>query len=167
MKSTNDIHEELLKEEVETLEGKYLTFQIGKENYGIEIRYITEIIGIRNITPLPNVPDYIKGVMNLRGQVIPIIDVRLRFKFEDRKYDEHTCIVVVNMENTVVGLVVDRVAEVIDIAGIDIEPPPKVKKNRSSRFMKGLGMIGTTVRILLDVKKLLYDEEPEPIAEAV
>jgi len=167
MKATKDIQEELLEEEEDTQEGKFLTFQIGKEEYGIEIKHVTEIIGIQNITDLPDMPDYVKGVINLRGKVIPVIDVRLRFSIKEREHDERTCIIVVNMDNTSVGLIVDQVSEVVDIADKEIEPPPRVQKNAGKRFIQGLGKIGSAVKILLDVQKLLFEEELEKIAQAV
>jgi purine-binding chemotaxis protein CheW len=167
MQSAKDIQDELLEEEEDTQEGKFLTFRIEKEEYGIEIRHVTEIIGIQNITDLPDMPDYVKGVINLRGKVIPIIDVRLRFSITEREHDERTCIIVVNIDDTAVGLIVDQVSEVIDIAETNIEPPPRVQNSNGSRFIQGLGKIGTAVKILLDVQKLLYEEELEQISEAV
>lgn len=111
-------------------------------------------------------PDFVKGVINLRGKVIPVIDVRLRFGMAERAYDERTCIVVVNIAGTAVGLIVDSVSEVINIPAGDIEPPPRVKKGESSRFIKGLGKVGEKVKILLAVERLIYVENLEPIKEA-
>jgi len=157
----------LLEEQQEdTQEGKFLTFSLGEEEYGIEIRHVTEIIGIQNITDLPDMPDFVKGVINLRGKVIPVIDVRLRFGMAERAYDERTCIVVVNIAGTAVGLIVDSVSEVINIPAGDIELPPRVKKGESSRFIKGLGKVGEKVKILLAVERLIYVENLEPIKEA-
>src|SRR3990172_5823963 len=97
----------------DTQEGKYLTFTMGKEEYGIEIHNVTEIIGIQSITDLPDTPDFVKGVINLRGKVIPVLDVRLRFKMEEKAYNDRTCIIVVNIRNMSVGLIVDTVSEVL------------------------------------------------------
>lgn len=161
----NDV---LLEEQQEdTQEGKFLTFSLGEEEYGIEIRHVTEIIGIQNVTDLPDMPDYVKGVINLRGKVIPVIDVRLRFLMKERAYDERTCIVVVNINGMAVGMIVDSVSEVIDIPGGDIEPPPKVKKGEASRYIQGLGKVGEDVKILLEIEKLLFNEEMEQIREQV
>jgi len=167
MQTVKNIEEELLEEQEDTQKGKFLTFNIENEEYGIEIKHVTEIIGIQNITDLPDMPDYVKGVINLRGKVIPVIDVRLRFGIEERDHDERTCIIVVNIDNTAVGLIVDQVSEVIDIAENDIEPPPRVQKSTGSRFIQGLGKIDAAVKILLDVQKLLYEEELEQIVDVV
>ena len=156
-----------LEEQEDTQEGKYLTFQIGKEEYGIEIRYVTEIIGIQKITDLPDTPDYVKGVINLRGKVIPVLDVRLRFGLVERDYDERTCIIVVNINGTSVGLIVDSVSEVLDIPSNDVELPPKVNKGGGSRYIQGLGKVGESVKILLNIHRLLFDEELEQIIEAI
>ncbi|BCA79155.1 chemotaxis protein CheW [Desulfuromonas sp. AOP6] len=145
--------------EEDTMENKFLTFHLGKEDYGIEIRYVTEIIGVQKITDVPDMPDYIKGVINLRGKVIPVMDVRARFKLPARAYDDRTCIIVVQYNETAVGLVVDEVSEVANIASDQIEPPPRTNRGKSSRFFKGMGKMEEDVKILLDVERLLYDEE--------
>ena len=145
--------------EEDTMENKFLTFHLGPEDYGIEIRYVTEIIGVQKITDVPDMPDYIKGVINLRGKVIPVMDVRARFKLPARAYDERTCIIVVQVNGTAVGLVVDEVSEVANIARDQIEPPPRTGRGKSSRFFSGMGKMGDEVKILLDVERLLYDEE--------
>ncbi|WP_334110094.1 chemotaxis protein CheW [Thermodesulfitimonas autotrophica] len=152
---------ELLEDEDEnedTQEDKFLTFVLADEEYGIEIRYVTEIIGMQKITEVPDVPSYIRGVINLRGKVIPVMDVRLRFGLPERPYDERTCVVVINVAEQAVGLIVDRVSEVLDIPKSEIEPPPQVKKGSGSRFIEGLGKVGDTVKILLNAEKLLFDE---------
>jgi purine-binding chemotaxis protein CheW len=159
---------ELLEQEEATgLEGseKYLTFALGNEEFGINIRDVTEIIGIQKITVMPDVADYIKGVINLRGKVIPVIDMRLRFGLSERDYDERTCIVVVNLDSTSVGLIVDTVSEVLDIEEKNIDPPPRVASGGTSReFIEGLGRVEEEVKILLDIKRVLFDRA---ISEAV
>ena len=140
---------------------KYLTFHLAGEDYGIEIAFVSEIIGIQRVTEVPEMPEFIKGVINLRGKVIPVMDVRLRFHLEERDYDERTCIVVVYINNTTVGLVVDEVSEVTDIPESDVEPPPQTGKGKSSRYLKGMGKKDEAVKILLDIEKLLHDEELE------
>ncbi len=155
---------ELLEEEAEdTLEGKFLTFALGGEEYGIEIRNVTEIIGIQNVTDLPDVPNYMKGVINLRGKVIPVIDVRLRFNFEEREYDERTCIIVVNINEIAVGLVVDSVSEVLDIPAGNIEPPGKIAQGIGSEYIQGFGKVDNQVKILLNTKQLLYTGDLETL----
>ena len=154
-------------EQEDTQEGKYLTFRIGREEYGIEIRYVTEIIGIQKITDLPDTPEFVKGVINLRGKVIPVIDVRIRFELSEREYDERTCIIVVNINSTSVGLIVDSVSEVLDIAADDIENPPKVNKGGGSRYIQGLGKVGESVKIILNIHRLLFEEEMDQIMDSL
>jgi len=147
----------------DTQEGKYLTFHMGDEDYGIQIRFVTEIIGIQRITEVPDMPCFIKGVINLRGKVIPVMDVRARFNLPDRQYDERTCIIVVQLNTTSVGLVVDKVNEVADIPPENIEPPPRSTAGGSSEYIEGMGKMGDRVKILLNVGKLLYDSDLEQI----
>ncbi|OQY25764.1 MAG: chemotaxis protein CheW [Desulfobacteraceae bacterium 4572_35.2] len=147
----------------DTQEGKYLTFHMGDEDYGIEIRFVTEIIGIQRITEVPDMPCFIKGVINLRGKVIPVMDVRARFNLPPRDYDERTCIIVVQLNTTSVGLVVDKVNEVADIPPQDIEPPPRTNAGNSTEYIEGMGKMGDRVKILLNVGKLLYDSDLEQI----
>jgi purine-binding chemotaxis protein CheW len=147
----------------DTLEDKYLTFRVGEEEYGIEIRYVTEIIGIQSITELPDMPEYVKGVINLRGKVIPVLDVRLRFGLAEREYDERTSIIVVNIKEMAVGLIVDTVSEVMDIPKSDVEPPPRVSKGAGNRYIQGMGKVDKSVKILLDIQKLLFEGELEDL----
>lgn len=153
------------EEDEDAQEDKYLTFILDREEYGIEIRHVTEIIGIQNITDVPDMPPYVKGVINLRGKVIPVMDVRLRFGLEERAYDDRTCIVVINIGEQAVGLIVDRVSEVLDIPKDNIEPPPRVRKGTGSRFIQGMGKVGDKVSILLNAEKVLYGEEVESMLE--
>ncbi len=154
-----------LFDDEDTQKDKYLTFRIANEDYGIAIANVTEIIGIQSITEIPEMPDYIKGVINLRGKVIPVMDVRKRFKLPEREYDERTCIIVVEIDGTSVGLVVDTVNEVADIPEDQVEPPPK-SKHKGGSYIQGIGKIGKEVKILLDINKILYEEELETISEA-
>ncbi|WP_319475350.1 chemotaxis protein CheW [Marispirochaeta aestuarii] len=141
-------------------ENKYLLFNIGKEIYGINIMAVTDIIELQKITEVPDMPDYIKGVINLRGKVIPVMDLRLRFGMESRAYDDRTCIIIVHVENTSIGFIVDTVSEVKDIRESDIDPPPSFKKHAArDRYISGLGKVDEEVRILLDVKKILEQDE--------
>jgi purine-binding chemotaxis protein CheW len=145
--------------EEDTQKDKYLTFHLAGEDYGIEIQYVIEIIGIQNITDVPDMPAFIRGVINLRGKVIPIMDVRARFGIEDRSYDDRTCIIVVNIDGTEVGLVVDEVSEVADIPENNVAPAPKTSKNSEDSYIQGMGKINNEVKILLDVHKLLFSGE--------
>ncbi|AJF08030.1 chemotaxis protein CheW [Geoalkalibacter subterraneus] len=142
----------------DTQKDKYLTFHLANEDYGIEIRYVTEIIGIQKITEVPDMPEFVKGVINLRGKVIPVMDVRTRFMLPPLEYNDRTCIIVVNVNGTAVGLVVDEVSEVADIPESNIEPPPRSTRAAASHYIQGMGKIGEDVKILLDVTCLLYDE---------
>ncbi|MEN0067150.1 MAG: chemotaxis protein CheW [Myxococcota bacterium] len=138
---------------------KYLTFVLGSETYGLDIQYVREIIGILPITPLPDVPTWIKGVINLRGKVIPIMDVRARFMLEELPYGGRTCIIVVMVQEWWVGLVVDTVSEVLDIPTGQIEPPPRVANRSTDHFIQGLGKVDDRVRLLLDADRLVGSED--------
>jgi purine-binding chemotaxis protein CheW len=151
-------------QEEDTQKGKYLTFSLEKEFYGIEIMYVTEIIGIQVITEVPELPDYIKGIINLRGKIIPVMDVRLRFKKSPRAYNDRTCIIVVEMQEISIGLIVDSVSEVLSIAEGDIVPPPELHKG-NNRYIKGIGKVGNDVKLLLDCDKLLNEDEMEQITQ--
>ncbi len=149
-------------ENEDTLKGKYLVFTMGSELYGMEIRYITEIIGVQPITEVPGMPEYVKGVTNLRGKIIPVMDARLRFKKEAREYDGRTCIIVLDTNDISIGLIVDSVAEVITLQDEDIAPPPEINKG-GHKYIKGIGKSGGGVKLLLDCQKLLTDDEFEEI----
>lgn len=141
----------------DSMQGMYLTFNLANEGYGLEIRHVIEIIGIQNITNVPDMPDHVIGVINLRGKVIPIIDVRLRFGLPSRDFDERTCIIVVNMGDSSVGLVVDKVSEVVSISDENIEPPPVTGIGRG-QCISGMGKLDRQVKILLDIEVLVKDE---------
>ncbi len=146
-------------ENEDTQEGKYLSFRIGGEVYGIEIRHVTEIVGIQKITEVPDMPQYMKGVINLRGNVIPVVDVRLRFHMQPRDYDDRTCVIVVNINDASIGLVVDAVKEVISILPDQISPAPSVSKGEVTRYIKGIGRFDGEVIILLAIDELLYNNQ--------
>ena len=140
-------------------EGKYLTFALGNEEYGLEILKVREIIGYMDITAVPQMPPYIKGVINLRGQVIPVVDLRAKFSMASAEVTEETCIIVVEIAqqgrkfNT--GIVVDHVSEVLDIAGENIEDAPQFGSDVNTDFILGMGKVGDRVKILLDIDKVL------------
>lgn len=161
------VAEESVREEDEdTQKDKYLTFHLGNEDYGIDIRHVTEIIGIQRITVIPEMPEHIKGVINLRGKIIPVMDVRTRFRLEPRAYDERTCVIVVNVNDTAVGLVVDTVSEVADIPEANIDTSAGIGRSKSNAFIRGIGKIGEDIKILLDVTTLLYDQDWTAVGEA-
>ncbi len=143
----------------DTQANKYLFFKIGKESYGIGIKHIIEIIELQHISAVPDMPVYVKGVINLRGKVIPIIDLRLRFNLEERQYDDRTCIVVNEIDRVLIGFIVDTVEEVIEIPENQVEPPPKFKSSTGQdRYVSGLGKVGEAVKILLDVEQIVDDQ---------
>jgi purine-binding chemotaxis protein CheW len=141
------------------LTGKYLTFSLGDEEYGVGIMKVREIIGVMEITAVPHTPEYIKGVINLRGRVIPVIDLRLKFKMEEREYTDRTCVIVVEVQghssSTQVGMLVDSVSEVMNIVSDDIEPPPDFGLSSEEGNILGMGKVKGHVKILLDVDKII------------
>ncbi len=151
-------------EEEDTQKGKFLTFSIGSEFYGIEIKYVTEIIGIQAITEVPELPDYVKGIINLRGKIIPVMDVRLRFKKAPQEYNDRTCIVIIEVKDIAIGLIVDSVSEVLSIPDEDIVAPPEINRHMN-RYIKAIGKVGTEVKLILDCHKLLTDEDTEILGE--
>jgi purine-binding chemotaxis protein CheW len=154
-------------EDEDTQANKYMTFRTGKEAYGISIRFIREIIELQKITEVPDMPVYVKGVINLRGKVIPVIDLRLRFGLEARVYDDRTCIIIIELKD-MIGFIVDSVDEVLEIMEKDIEPAPKFKSvSGKERYIMGMGKVGEAVKILLDVEKILYEGEVESISKAL
>ncbi len=151
----------------ETLrEGKYLTFSLGGEEYGIGILKVKEIIGMMPITPVPQTPHFVKGVINLRGKVIPVIDLRLKFGMEAIPYNERTCIIVVETAGSgssylMMGLVVDSVSEVMNIKEEDIEDSPAFGTRLSTEYILGMAKAGDSVKILLDIDRVLTSDEME------
>jgi purine-binding chemotaxis protein CheW len=143
--------------------GKYLTFALGKEEYGLEILKVREIIGWMDITALPRTPAYVKGVVNLRGQVIVVIDLRSKFAMEPAAKTDQTCIIVVEIAHAgrklSTGIIVDRVSEVVEIPGGHIEPAPSFGTAVATDFILGMGKVGETVKILLDIDKVLSASE--------
>lgn len=155
-----DVNEEL---DEDAQKDRYLTFHLGKESYGIEIQYVTEIIVMQEITKVPDLPESIIGVVNLRGNVISVMDMRKRFHLESREIDDRTCIIVVNIENIAIGLLVDTVNEVLNIPEEQVDPSPKTHSGIKSNYIMGMGKIGNKVKILLDIEKILHEEEMEQI----
>lgn len=143
----------------DTQKGRFLTFSLGKERYGIEICHVTEIIGMQTITGIPELPDYIKGIINLRGKIIPVMDFRLLFKKEPMEYNDRSCIVVVEIENTSVGLIVDSISEVLAISEENIVPPPKLSFEANRKYIKAIGTVSNLVILILDCNKLLFNFE--------
>lgn len=149
--------------EEDTQKDKYLTFNIENEFYGIEIKYVIEIIGIQPISEVPQLPVYIKGIINLRGKIIPVMDVRLRFEKEPREYNDRTCIIVIQIRDISVGLIVDGVSEVISIHDSEIVDPPEMSRDKN-RFIRGIGKARSGVKLILDCDKLLNDKETDSLS---
>lgn len=140
-------------------EGKYLTFVLGGEEYGLEILKVREIIGLMDITAVPQTPVFVKGVINLRGKVIPVIDLRLKFGMEEAEPTEETCIIVVDIGASLIGIFVDTVSEVLDVTADQIEPAPSFGSSIETSFILGMGKIKGRVKILLDIDRVLSAEE--------
>jgi purine-binding chemotaxis protein CheW len=151
-------------------EGKYLTFSLSEEEYGIGILKVKEIIGMMVITTMPQVPAYVKGVINLRGKIIPVVDLRLKFGLEEMKYTDRTCIIVMeiksNTGSVLMGIVVDAVSEVLNIKATDIENTPTFGVALKTDFILGMAKAGGRVKILLDIDKVVSDQETAIICEA-
>ena len=138
--------------------GKYLTFKLAGEDYGLEILKVREIIGILDITAVPQMPHFVKGVVNLRGKVIPVIDLRLKFRMDPEEYTDETCIIVVDV-GTMMGIIVDTVQEVLDIEGSQIEQAPPLGASVDTSYILGMGKVRDSVKILLNVDRVLSPDE--------
>lgn len=142
---------------------KFLTFNLDKNVYGIPILKVNEIIGITQITPMPKAPSYMKGVINLRGKLIPALDLRLKFDMPAREYDANTCIIIINSEaeniQRQIGVIVDIVSEVCNIEASDIEPSPEFGECSDNKFISGIGKINEKVVMLIDIEKVIFSQE--------
>lgn len=168
---TEAVQEFAVRKEKAGIEGgKFLSFRLFGEEYGIDVIKVREIIGLTDITPIPQTPAYVKGVINLRGKVIPVIDLRLRFGIPEDKYNEETCIIVVEVNNLLMGVIIDTVLEVLDIKSGEIEPTPSFGTKLNTDYILGMGKVGNKVKLLLDIDHVLTSEEMvliEGIKEAV
>lgn len=162
-KSTESINEN---------DNKFLTFRLGGEEYGVEILSVREIIGVIDITPLPQTPEFVKGVINLRGKIIPVMDLRTRFILQAIDYTEETCIIVVEITSDTdddshqIGIIVDTVSEVLDIPRDQIEPPPAFGNAVSAEYILGMGKLEERVVILLNINKVLTDIDMQALRSA-
>jgi purine-binding chemotaxis protein CheW len=145
------------------LAGKYLTFKLGREEYGVEILKVQEIIRKQEITRVPKTPEYVRGVINLRGKVIPVVELRAKFGMPSQEDTEKTCIIVIQFEAAgkavITGVIIDEVKEVLDIQSGQIEDPPTFGGGDSSEFILGIGKIGDSVKLLLDIERVLNSAE--------
>lgn len=138
---------------------QFVTFVISNENYGVPVLKVQEIIGMTEIVHVPNCPDFMKGVINLRGSVVPVIDMRRRFKMEERQYDMFTVIIIVEVRDMLVGMIVDSVSDVVDIDASDVQKTPQFTVKIDTDFIEGIGQIGRKLVIILDIEKILSVEE--------
>ena len=155
--------------------GKYLTFQLGREAYGIGILKVQEIVGVMAVTRMPKMPDFVRGLVNLRGKVIPVFDLRLKFGLEKKEDTERTCIIVVRLNlgphrdqgdsEVTLGIIVDEVSEVVDVPASQIEPAPAFGSVVDVSFLLGLGKVGSKVVMLLDADRILPREELESVVK--
>ena len=151
--------------------GRYLTFSMAREEYGLEILKVQEIIGMMNVTRVPRTPDFIRGVINLRGKVIPVIDLRRKLQFEGREDTDRTCIIVVQVQQgdtpVTMGIIVDSVSEVLNVSASQIEPSPEFGFNISTEFILGMGKVDKRVIILLDADRILSTGELDEATASV
>lgn len=139
----------------DTLKGQFLTFIIGKELYGIEIKYVTEIVGIQEIIAMPDMPEYIKGIINLRGKIVPLMCVRTRFSAEEKPYDDRTCVIVADFSGKPVGLIVDGVSEVLTLPEENIVDVPQSSMGIDNKYVENIGKLDSGIVLLLNCEKLL------------
>ena len=156
----NDMHK---RQDTELLQ--LVTFSIGDEEFGVDILKVQEIISTMEITKVPRAPEFVEGVINLRGKVIPIIDLRKRFGMETRQHDKDTRIIVIEINKMIVGFVVDSVSEVLRISADTVEPPPPVVAGLESEYIKGVGKLADRLLIMLDLDRLLSREEKSVLAQ--
>ncbi|MGO4220307.1 chemotaxis protein CheW [Lysobacter sp. TAF61] len=145
---------------------EYLTFALGEEEYGVEILKVQEIRGYDTVTRLPDAPDYIKGVINLRGTIVPVIDMRLKFRLARAEYNALTVMIVLNVADRVVGMVVDSVSDVIQLEAEQIRPVPDIGSAIDRQFITGIGTQGERMLILLEIERLMTSAEMGLVAEA-
>lgn len=151
----------------DTLHGRFLTFRLASEEFAVEIKNVVEIINVLPITSLPEAPAFVKGVVNLRSKIIPVIDMRLKLHKESADYTQRTCIIIIDINGSNVGLIVDMVLEVIKISDENIEPPPEFKSGAKSRFLKGIGKSDGNIKLILCCETLLTDEEKSELNAAL
>jgi purine-binding chemotaxis protein CheW len=157
--------------QVKSLAGKYLTFRLANENYGLEILKVQEIIGILKVTRVPKMPEFVRGIVNLRGKLIPVIDMRSKFGLQMQEDTEKTCIIVVQFghkeQMLTIGVIVDSVSEVLNIKEDQLEPSPSIGSTVETDFILSIGKVGEKVIILLDIDRVLTGEETHQLISAV
>jgi len=154
------------KSAAQTRDREFLVFSLGEEEYAIDILKVQEIRGYDNVTRIANAPDFIKGVSNLRGVIVPIVDLRIKFRLSDAVYDDQTVVIVVNIAERVVGIVVDRVSDVMTLSDEQIKPAPEFGVSLPLDYISGLGNLEQRMLVLVDIEKLLTSREMALVAEA-
>jgi purine-binding chemotaxis protein CheW len=139
--------------------GEYLTFILGNEEYGIEILKVQEIRSYEAVTKIANTPDFIKGVINLRGSIVPIIDLRMRFNLSEAVYNEFTVVIILNFNHRITGIVVDAVSDVLDLTNAQISPVPELVSSIDTKYLLGLGSVDERMLILIDIERLMTSQE--------
>lgn len=164
----SDIINRFLKEDEEDVTTeKYLTFIIDKQTYAVEISNVKEIISIQDITTMPDFPDFIKGIINVRGVIIPVIDMRYRFKKPEIEYNDRTSIVITIINELLVGLIVDSVDEVLDIEKADISPSPKMSSDTNAKYVSDIAKVDKKIILILDANRILNNDELSGIADII
>ena len=144
----------------------FLTFQVNNELYGIDISYVIEIVSMQTITDVPNMPPYVKGVINLRGKVIPVIDMRLKFNLSGVDYNDRTCAIVVQIDDYEIGLIVDSVDDVLDIPKENVSPPPHLVSSNAGSYLYGIGRIDQKIVMLLNIENFIEQQDLNQISSA-
>jgi len=142
----------------ETMKDQYLTFEIDGEDYGVEIAFVKEIIKMKKVTTVPEMPNFIEGLINLRGELIGVLDVRKRFGLPEVEHDEETCIIVMVYGEYTLGMIIDRVLETVTIDNNMISPPPSAKLNYANQFIRNIGTVGAKVKLLIDIERFLSQD---------
>lgn len=150
--------DEFLLSDNADLQGKFLIFSVHSVEYGIDIGNVTEIIGIQYMTPIPNAPPYVRGITNIRGTIVPVVDMRLRFGIEEAEYSERTCIVLISSENMHIGLIVDSVEDVVQLAPDNILPLPQGSVAENNKYLKAIGKDGESIKQIIDIEKIFEAE---------
>lgn len=140
---------------------EYLIFTLGNEEYGIDILKVQEIRHYEQATRIPNAPDFVSGVTNLRGAIVPVVDLRVKFQLGSKEINDHTVVIILNLHQRVIGMVVDAVADVVPLATENIKPAPDFTSTLSTRYLQGLGLLNERMLILIDIEKLMNSEEME------
>lgn len=146
---------------------EFLTFVLGAEEYGVDILKVQEIRGYDTVTRIPDAPDFIKGVINLRGTIVPVVDLRLKFKLGKVEYNDFTVMIILNLGDRVVGMVVDGVSDVLALNDSQLQPPPDLQGPLRARYLKGIGTVDERMLILVDIEKLMTSDEMALVDEAV